>query len=49
MLRIDIADIAELATPVAMHGSIGSGDTRTDDIFAIVAGVVALVVATSGK
>ena len=43
LVQIDIAEIAELATPVAMHGSMGAGEVVADGIFELIVGIVALV------
>ena len=44
LIRISIAEIAELGTQVAMHGAVRAGEVKVDPLFELVVGVVALVV-----
>lgn len=44
LVQIDLGDIAELGTQVAMHGAVRAGDVLVDDIFELIVGIVALVV-----
>jgi hypothetical protein len=46
LVQINIADIAELATPVAMHGAVGLGEMASDELFELLIGVVMLVIET---
>jgi hypothetical protein len=44
MIQIDMSDIAELGTQVAMFGALGAGAVSIDDIFELVVGIVLLVI-----
>lgn len=44
LIQINIADIAELGTQVAMHGAMGAGEVMGDEIFEIIVGLIAVVV-----
>jgi hypothetical protein len=46
-IRIDTSDIAELGTQVGMHGAIGSGAMTQDDVFALIVGIVSVVIEAS--
>jgi hypothetical protein len=48
LIQIDIGQIAELGTQVAMHGAVRAGEVVIDDIFALIVGIVALVIEVIG-
>lgn len=43
LVQIDIGDIAELGTQVAMHGSMRAGEVMVDDVFELVVGIAVLI------
>lgn len=44
LVQIDVAQIAELGTQVAMHGSVRAGEIVIDDVFELVVGLISLVI-----
>lgn len=43
LVQIEMGEIAELGTQVAMHGAIRAGEVAADDIFELLVGIVLLV------
>ena len=43
LVQIDIGDIAELGTQVALHGSLRAGEVMVDDVFELVVGIAVLI------
>ncbi|MDF7776204.1 hypothetical protein P1X14_13175 [Sphingomonas sp. AOB5] len=44
LVQIDVAQIAELGTQVAMHGSVRAGEIVIDDVFELIVSLVSVVV-----
>lgn len=44
LIQIDLGQIAELGTQVAMHGSVRAGEVVIDDVFELIVGIIALVI-----
>ena len=42
-LTVDMADIAELATEVAINGAIASGTISGDELFEMLVGISAII------
>ncbi len=47
-MKIDIADLCDLACPVATHGAICGAEIAGDDLFDYTVSIVLLVYTTSG-
>ncbi len=45
LIQIPVADIADLGTQVAMHGAVSLGQVGVDDIFELIVGIIAVVIA----
>lgn len=43
MVRIDLGDIAELGTQVAMHGALRAAEASADDMFELIVGIAILI------
>ncbi|MCW3834967.1 hypothetical protein ACFQ1E_02100 [Sphingomonas canadensis] len=48
LVQIDVGEIAELGTQVAMHGAVRAGEMMVDEVFDLVVGIVALVIEITG-
>lgn len=48
LIQIPLADIADLGTQVAMHGTVRMGEVGIDDVFELIVGVIAVVVEVLG-
>jgi len=48
LIQIDIGQIAELGTQVAMHGAVGGGQVAVDDIFELIVGIIVAVIEITG-
>lgn len=44
LIQIDVSQVAELGTQVAMHGAVRAGEVVIDDVFALVVGMISLVI-----
>lgn len=43
LLKIDLGEIAELRTNVAMHGTLGAVGQDVDDLFELIVGIAILI------
>ncbi|MBB4837661.1 MULTISPECIES: hypothetical protein [Sphingomonas] len=43
LLKIDLGEIAELGTNVAMHGTLAAVDRDVDDLFELIVGIAILI------
>ncbi|WP_171012440.1 MULTISPECIES: hypothetical protein [unclassified Sphingomonas] len=43
LLKIDLGEIPELGTSVAMHGTLRMGLTDIDDLFELIVGIAILI------
>jgi hypothetical protein len=48
LIQIPVADIADLGTQVAMHGTVSIGQVGVDDVFELIVGVIAVVIEIIG-
>lgn len=48
LIQIAASSIADLGTPVAMHGAVGIGQVGVDDVFELIVGVIAVVIEVIG-
>ncbi|MEI9852871.1 MAG: hypothetical protein WDN24_20650 [Sphingomonas sp.] len=44
LVQINVAEVAELGTQVAMHGAMRAGEVLVDDIFELIVGIVGLII-----
>jgi hypothetical protein len=43
LVKIDLGEIAELGTNVAMHGTLGAAGRDVDDLFELIVGIAILI------
>jgi len=43
LLKIDLGELAELSTNVAMHGTLGAAVRDIDDLFELIVGIAILI------
>ncbi|NML07757.1 hypothetical protein [Sphingomonas sp. G-3-2-10] len=44
LIQIDISQVAELGTQVAMHGAARAGEVAADDVFELIVSLVSVVI-----
>lgn len=43
LVQLDVGEIAELGTTVAMHGAVATAEIASDALFELIVGVVVLI------
>lgn len=44
LIQIDVSQVAELGTQVAMHGAVRAGEIVVDDVFELIVSLVSVVI-----